>query len=144
MIAAVAATIGVKTGGEDLPSRVANALAGESTLIVLDNCEHLVVEVAHVAERLLRAAATVRILATSREGLGVNGESLFLVPPLDAESAVQLFVERASRAPEGLELGAPEWAAIRDICIRLDGLPLAIELAAARTRVLDVMESRGG
>ncbi|MFC6160799.1 LuxR C-terminal-related transcriptional regulator [Kribbella jiaozuonensis] len=96
-------------------------------LLVLDNCEHLVDEVAALAEQLLRTCPEVTILATSRERLGVPAEATVLLPPLDA--AVELFADRARAVDPAFTASADELA---EICARLDGMPLAIELAAAR------------
>ncbi|TDW70228.1 ATP-binding protein [Kribbella pratensis] len=96
-------------------------------LLVLDNCEHLVDEVAVLAERLLRTCPEVTILATSRERLGVPAEATVLLPPLDA--ATELFIDRARAVDPAFTASADELA---EICARLDGMPLAIELAAAR------------
>jgi predicted ATPase len=95
---------------------------------------------AEVAEDLLRRCPGLRLLATSREGLRVGGETVWPVPPLEADDAVRLFVERARSAGAPLELSAEHDAVIADICARLDGLPLAIELAAARTRAFPVAQ----
>jgi predicted ATPase/DNA-binding SARP family transcriptional activator len=120
-------------------------LRARGLLLVLDNCEHLVDACAALADGLLRASPGLRILATSREPLGVPGERAWLIPPLslpadggegiDSE-AVQLFVERARDALPGFALTPANRAAVAQICHRLDGMPLAIELAAARVRVL--------
>lgn len=107
-------------------------LADTEALLIVDNCEHLVDAVAEFAHRLLLACPRTRILATSRVGLGVSGEQLFRVPSLDGDSAALLFADRA-------RLVRPDFvadAAVAQICGRLEGLPLAIELAAAWTRVL--------
>jgi len=110
-------------------------------LIVLDNCEHLLDGSAEVVDRLLGACPDVKVLVTSREGLGVQGESILAVPSLDlpsddrptAESAaVQLFVERATAAGAGPDVLARHEPAVVDVCRRLDGIPLALELAAAQ------------
>jgi predicted ATPase/DNA-binding CsgD family transcriptional regulator len=111
-------------------------LAGMSPLIVLDNCEHVLAAVAGAAERLARAASTVRVVATSREPLGITGELAWRVPPLEPGSAVQLFVERARFVRPGFDPDPAETGVVAEICDRLDGLPLAIELAAARTRMM--------
>ena len=109
-------------------------IARDRVLLVLDNCEHIVDACAEIAELLLRSCPRLTILATSREALGIASETAWLVPPLASEEAVQLFVERAQAA---LPSFAPASVSpIMDICRRLDGIPLAIELAAARVRVL--------
>ena len=114
--------------------RVVAEICEVRTLLVLDNCEHLVDACAELAEQLLRGCPRLVILATSREALGVAGETAWLVPPLAGVEAAQLFVERAkSSCPSFAPTNA---AAIDEICRRLDGIPLAIELAAARVRVL--------
>ncbi|MDQ3937440.1 MAG: hypothetical protein M3253_02025, partial [Chloroflexota bacterium] len=105
-------------------------------LIVLDNCEHLVDECAELSEDLLLRTRSPTVLATSREALRVEGESVWPVAPLDVEggddAAVELFMERARAVrPDFAADGAAD-AAVAEICVRLDGLPLAIELAAAR------------
>jgi predicted ATPase len=129
------------TGGPtEAAARLVAALAGRSLLLVLDNCEHVITEAARLAHRLLAAAPDLRILATSREPLGITGEALHPLPPLDIEPAVRLFADRAAAV-------RPDFAvteAVRRICAELDGLPLAIELAAARLRTLTVedIESR--
>jgi predicted ATPase/DNA-binding SARP family transcriptional activator len=118
------------------------ATLGERTaLLVLDNCEHVIEEAAHAAADLVAACPRVRVLATSRECLGVPGEVLYAVPPLPLDHAAELFAERATASAPGLTLDdGPSIDAIADICLRLDGLPLAIELAAARVRALDVVQ----
>jgi predicted ATPase/DNA-binding SARP family transcriptional activator len=132
-----------------------NALAGllrsQRLLLVLDNCEHLVEACATLADTLLRVCPGLRIVATSREALGVAGERAWLVPPLGlpsegtrdartagASEAVFLFSERARHAVASWELTDQNAATVVEICRRLDGIPLAIELAAARVRVLSV------
>ena len=122
------------------PSRLAELIGDREMLIVLDNCEHVITTAAEVAEDLLRRCAGLRILATSREGLRVGGETVWAVPPLAADDAVRLFVTRAQAAGAPLELSDEYHAVIADICARLDGLPLAIELAAARTRAFPIAQ----
>ncbi len=121
-------------------------------LLVVDNCEHLLDAAAPLVADILQAAPRVRVIATSREPLSVPGEHVLPVPPLDLppvevdepldrlrqNESVALFVERASAAAGRFELTASNRAAVVDLCRRLDGLPLAIELAAVRTRVLAV------
>ena len=112
------------------------ALEPDRVLVVLDNCEHLVDSCAVLADALLRACPRVVILATSREALGVASETAWLVPPLARTEAVQLFVERAQATLPSFALTPANAATLGEICRRLDGIPLAIELAAARVRVL--------
>jgi predicted ATPase/class 3 adenylate cyclase len=120
-------------------------------LVLLDSCEHVVQACAELASTLLRAAPALHILVTSREVLGVNGETTWRVPSLslppkpppppeslDQYEAVGLFVERATAASTNFRLTAQNAAAVLEICARLDGIPLAIELAAARVRMLSV------
>ena len=122
------------------PDRLAEMIGVRELLILLDNCEHVIAAAAEVAEDLLRRCPGVQILATSREGLRVGGETIWPVPPLGAADAVELFVERARAAGASLRLplSDPTRTAVSDICRRLDGLPLAIELAAARTRAFSI------
>ncbi|MFG1707486.1 BTAD domain-containing putative transcriptional regulator [Nonomuraea sp. M3C6] len=115
----------------DLPT----ALRGTSPLIVLDNCEHVIEEAARVTQRLLSEVAGLRILATSREPLDIPGESLHPVLALPEDKAVELFRDRAAAARPDLVVDRPEAARI---CRELDGIPLAIELAAARLRTMPV------
>jgi predicted ATPase/DNA-binding SARP family transcriptional activator len=115
---------------------IVGAVGDERALLVLDNCEHLVDACAGLAEALLRACPRLGILATSREALGVASEVAWLVPPLASAEAVQLFVERARAALPSFALTDGNAAPVAEICRRLDGIPLAIELAAARVRVL--------
>ncbi|MFF3673072.1 BTAD domain-containing putative transcriptional regulator [Streptomyces sp. NPDC002120] len=123
-------------GGATTPvDRLIAALSDQVLLLVLDNCEHLVDEVAGLAARLLATCPRLRVLATSREPLGIIGENLFPVRPLDADAAVRLFTERAAAVRRGFTAGP---GTVRRICAALDDLPLAIELAAARSRTLDI------
>jgi predicted ATPase/DNA-binding SARP family transcriptional activator len=118
-------------------------LSQREVLLVLDNCEHLVDACAGLVEQVLRSTAPrTRILATSREALGVPGEAQLPVPPLADADAIALFVERAASVNPGVELGDDE-DVVRGICQRLDGMPLAIELAAARVNMLPVAEIAG-
>ncbi|MBE1531980.1 BTAD domain-containing putative transcriptional regulator [Actinomadura algeriensis] len=125
---AVAAALGVRG-----PERVAEALAGVETLLVLDNCEHVLDGAAGLAGELLGTCPGLRVLATSRERLGLDGEALCPVPPLDGPEAVRLFAERAASVRPGF---VADGEVAGEICRRLDGLPLAIELAAARLRAM--------
>ncbi|MCK2219446.1 AfsR/SARP family transcriptional regulator [Actinomadura sp. ATCC 31491] len=116
---------------------LAEVLAPGRVLLVLDNCEHVVEAAARLAEELLGRCPRLKVLATGREPLNILGEALSPVPPLPPEPAVRLLADRAAAVEPGLVLD-PEVAA--EICRRLDGLPLAIELAAARLRALTPRE----
>jgi predicted ATPase/DNA-binding SARP family transcriptional activator/tetratricopeptide (TPR) repeat protein len=122
------------------PSRISEIIGERDMLIILDNCEHLISTAAEIAEDLLRRCPSLHLLATSREGLRVNGETIWPVPPLRAGDAVQLFAERARAGGAQLDLSDDVVLVITDICARLDGLPLAIELAASRTRAFPVSQ----
>ena len=111
-----------------------------SVLVLLDNCEHLAVAVAGLAEGLLAECPSVSILATSREPLGVEGERCWPVPPLDPAHATMLFEERARLVAPSFAVTHADRQAVAQVCARLDGLPLAIELAAAWVRVLSVRQ----
>lgn len=129
-------------------------IVGEAPLLlVLDNCEHVVDRCAAVVDNLLRACAGLRVLATSREPLGIQGERSWLVPALSlpgadtsvgagASEAVRLFVERAREVAPDFALTEGNLGAVVEVCRRLDGIPLAIELAAARIKVLGPEEIR--
>jgi predicted ATPase/DNA-binding CsgD family transcriptional regulator len=133
----VGAVIGVREQpGRDMVEILATALANRTALLVLDNCEHVVVAAANLASALLAKCPALIVLATTREQLGVAGEVTFTVPSLSAVEAAELFVERAARARPGFEVTSENATAVDRVCQRLDGIPLALELAAARTRVL--------
>ncbi|WP_084546557.1 BTAD domain-containing putative transcriptional regulator [Glycomyces arizonensis] len=121
-------------------TRLSEALGAGGTLLVLDNCEHVVDAAAALAADLLGRCPNLSILATGREPLGITGELLVPVLPLDADAAVRLFTERARAVRPDFEPTAP----VAELCERLDRLPLAIELAAARLRTmpLDTMMSK--
>ncbi|MEV0417559.1 AfsR/SARP family transcriptional regulator [Streptosporangium canum] len=121
-------------------SRLIAALADRPPLLVLDNCEHLVEAVAVLAGRLLAGCPELRILATSREPLAITGEHLWPVRPLAPAPAARLFADRAAAVRPGFVADGADAEAVRRICQALDGLPLAIELAAARTRTHDLAE----
>ncbi|MGK2947396.1 MAG: BTAD domain-containing putative transcriptional regulator [Acidimicrobiales bacterium] len=114
--------------------RLAEVIGQRELLLVLDNCEHVISTAAAVAEDLLQHCPGLRMVATSREGLRVSGEAIWPVPPLATDDAVRLFISRAKAAGASHDLSDDELAVAADICTRLDGLPLAIELAAARAR----------
>ncbi|MGP4023114.1 BTAD domain-containing putative transcriptional regulator [Actinomadura sp. 3N407] len=136
---------GVRPAG--LAHRLAEALRGRRLLLVLDNCEHLIEAVAELVDLLLRAAPELRVLATSQESLAMPGETLYAVPPLELPvpgtdpgeaGSVRLFAARAAAAAPGFVLDEVSAPSVATICRRLDGLPLALELAAARVRTLGV------
>jgi len=150
---AVAAALGLGEDSDAHPvARLQRTVRGRALLLVLDNCEHLLDACAGLADALLRAGPRLRILATSREALGIAGENSWRVPSLAlpddarpaspdallASEAVQLFVERARAALPSFALTARNARAVAQVCRRLDGMPLAIELAAARVRGLAV------
>ncbi len=163
---AVLAVLGVREGAASalVGERLAGAVRDKRLLLLLDNCEHVVDAVAEVTANLLAVAPGLRVLATSQELLGLAGERVLPVPPLEQADAVALFVARAAATAPGFALegadgldglGGPDSpdspdaldspvessaAAVADICRRLDGIPLALELAATRVRALGVRE----
>ena len=147
--AAIATALGITPqGDEPLLDTVADALAARRLLLVLDNCEHVVDAAAVAVAVMLGRSATTRVLATSRERLGVAGEHALAVAPLSVEGgvtsdAVTLFVDRARTVRPDFGLATPETlAAVVDICTTVDGLPLGIELAAARMAAMSAVEVR--
>jgi predicted ATPase/DNA-binding winged helix-turn-helix (wHTH) protein len=149
VFATVAAAVGLQLGvGEISPQLVSQALAHRRLLLILDTCEHVIDAAAAMAEALLQAGSQVRIIATSREPLRAEGEQIYQVPPLalpaaDAENpwqfgAVRLFVVRSGARGVHIPEDPRVAAAIANICRRLDGIPLAIELAAARAATLGI------
>jgi predicted ATPase/class 3 adenylate cyclase len=146
---AVAAVLGItQQPGKTVADSVAAALEGRLRLLVFDNCEHVRDAAADLVEAILAQSATVRLLATSREGLGVADEQLWLVPSLDLDAgtdcaAVTLFVERACSVAQRFSLArADDAETVVEICRRLDGIPLAIELAASRMASMTASEVR--
>jgi len=153
----VAATLGLREQSAVPTVQILTDYLGpRNLLLVLDNCEHLIDDIAKLAETLLRANPDLRILATSREPLGIGGETVLRVPPLtfpvpDRSTSVKslaqyealnLFTERAAAAVPGFELTEDNREAVIAICTELDGLPLPIELAAARLRAMSVDQVR--
>ncbi|HLW59821.1 MAG TPA: tetratricopeptide repeat protein [bacterium] len=151
----VASAVGVReVPGHPLPATVADHLLAKKLLLVVDNCEHLVEACAQVVRTLLSACEELRVLATSQEVLGIPGEVAWRVPSLSLPAAraapdvgalaeceaVRLFVERAAAVQPSFALTAQSAAAVADVCRHLDGIPLAIELAAARVAALPVEE----
>jgi predicted ATPase len=150
---AVASVLGVsEQPARSLTDTLRDALLGKSVLVVLDNCEHLVAACAHLADALLRTCSNLRILATSREALGVSGEIVWRVPSLSAPDpqhlppldrfkeydAVRLFIDRAVASDPQFAVTTSNAVVVAQVCHRLDGIPLALELAVARVKVLAV------
>ncbi|MGP4027098.1 ATP-binding protein [Actinomadura sp. 3N407] len=148
----VAAALGLRDTGRRVMPILVDHLADKRFLLVLDNCEHLLEECAELAARLLSGAPRLRILATSRQALGVAGEQVLVVPALEVppagtdvrgiarSEAVRLFAERAAEVRPGFAVDAATAPAVAQLSRRLDGLPLAIELAAARLRTMPLDE----
>ena len=153
LAAAIATSLGVQEQpGRDLEDTLGDHFGARHMLLILDNCEHVLDKCARLCEGLLRSAPDLRILATSREAMGVRGEVSWPVSSLSLpestgaagtgldeaarSEAVQLFVQRAYAAQPQFELNAERLPAVVQICRRLDGIPLALELAAARLRML--------
>ncbi len=148
------------TGGEYIPSTVAQALdlklasegdpvenlvralKGKQTLLVFDNCEHLVEPAARVLAAILRGSPKVKMLVSSRQALGISGEVSYRMPSLPVTEAIALFAERARGADTRFALTDENTPIVADICRRLDGIPLAIELAAARVKMLSPKQLR--
>jgi predicted ATPase/DNA-binding winged helix-turn-helix (wHTH) protein len=154
VVRAVASSLGITTSSIDSIESIVSALRSSQILIVLDNCEHLADAAATMTERLLTGTAGVRILATSREPLNIDGEWIYRLEPLATPlpspqltlkqlftyGAAELFVHRARAADDALQVGEEESALVAELCRRLDGLPLAIELAAASVKALGLKE----
>lgn len=152
--ATIAAAVGLELGEEPTPlRRVAAALRGKRLLLILDNCEHVIDAVAAAVEPLLHGSSTLHLLATSQQPLGVEGECTYRLAPLEVPAAlagtgdeavepgaVRLFVARARAADPHFQLNRQTGPAVAAICRHLDGMPLAIELAAARVAALGVEE----
>jgi predicted ATPase/class 3 adenylate cyclase len=152
VVPAIAEALGVAAGrGRPALEALVDALAPQDVLIVLDNCEHVIGGCAKAAEVVLRRCPGVHLLATSREPLGIGGETIYRVPPLSLPAAddgdvaaalpsdaVALFAERARQQGAGFAVDEETGPLVASICRRLDGMPLAIELAAARLRSLSL------
>jgi len=139
--------------GRPVLETLLDALTAQDVLIVLDNCEHLIGGCAKTADAILRRCPRVRLLATSREPLGISGKTIYRVPSLSlpapddsgcsaagSSDAVALFADRATAQGVNLPLDEETAAVVVSVCRRLDGMPLAIELAAARLRSLSLSE----
>ena len=153
VISCVAAAVGVsEEPGRPLLDTLADALRSRQLLLVLDNCEHLIDACARVCQRLLASSPGLRVIATSREPLRVAAETVWQVPPLSVAPAgtqavaedfhryesIRLFADRAAALLPGFAVTSANVGAVAEICRALDGIPLAIELAAARVRALSV------
>lgn len=148
VVQAVAAALGIQEEpGRELGQTLTSRLEGSHALLVLDNCEHVVWGAAELASWVLQTCPGVQVLATSREPLSVAGETTWVVPPLsvpqnghltERADAVRLFVDRAQAVNPRLELTPESTELVGEICRRLDGIPLALELAAARMDVLSL------
>jgi predicted ATPase/class 3 adenylate cyclase len=138
---AVAAVLNItQQPGKSVSESVAAALEGRVRLLVLDNCEHVLDATASIVEAILAQSTMVRILATSREGLGIADEQIWPVHSLSIDASVNLFVERADSVAPGF--AADDTDAVVEICRRLDGIPLAIELAASRISSMTARDVR--
>jgi predicted ATPase/DNA-binding SARP family transcriptional activator len=129
--------VGRRGGPPGLPAGIVTALGPGPALLVLDNCEHVAAGAADLVRALVALSKDLRVLTTSRAPLGLSSESVYLLPELDLPTTAELFEQRARAARPDADLPAQ---AVRELCGRLDGLPLAAELAAARVRVMSVAE----
>jgi predicted ATPase/class 3 adenylate cyclase len=136
IISSIASTFGLhEVQGIPLIDILIDYLRSKQMLIILDNCEHLVKACAQLSDKLLHACPDLKIIASSREALGIDGETIYRVPSLMENEAARLFTERAAKAEPRFRATNENASAILQICLRLDGIPLAIELAAARVKL---------
>ncbi len=136
---ALATAMGLREDpSKPLLTGIGENLRNRTSLLILDNCEHLVAACAEATDRLLRACPNLRIMASSREALGIAGETVWRVPSLPESEAIRLFCDRALAVAPSFAMTEQNAAPVAQICRRLDGIPLAIELAAARANVLRV------
>ena len=153
VVGAIAQVLGLREEADkDLNDLVIAHISDKKVLLVLDNCEHLLSSCAEFVDGLLNSCAEIRIIATSREALNVQGERVIQLPPLgvpdpksvlsfesvQSADAIKLFVDRAQIARSSFELTTANFASVAEVCRRLDGIPLAIELAAARVKILSI------
>lgn len=137
----VAATLRLQQQqGLGIEATVIDYLRSRELLLVVDNCEHVLDAVARMLDEVVRHCPRVSVLATSREALGIEGERILQVPPLTVEDATTLFADRARAGRPDFDLDQEPVGAVAEICRRLDGLPLAIELAAARMRMMSSLD----
>ena len=138
---AIAAGVGISAPVQgDVMEHVLRRVADRRSLVIIDNCEHLLDSVADAVEQLVERCPHLRLLATSREPLMIRGEHLMPIGSLARDDAERLFVERARDEAPDLEIDADQAAAVAELCVRLDGLPLALELAASRVRAFTPVE----
>jgi predicted ATPase/class 3 adenylate cyclase len=139
LVAVIAGVLGVAVPtGQTVEASLLEQLRGSETLLILDNAEHLIREARRVTASILHEASGVSLLVTSREGLRVAGEQLFAVPSLEDDTAIRLFVERAGAVDSNFDVNHGELETVGALCERLDGIPLAIELAAARVSMFSI------
>ena len=139
----VAQILGLKLASEGDPAEnLVRALKEKHTLLVFDNCEHLVEPASRVIGAILHGCPNVKVLASSRQGLGIEGEETYRMPSLEVSAAVALFVDRALTADKKFAFTAENAPIVADVCRRLDGIPLAIELASARVKMLSPRQLR--
>ena len=152
--ATIVAALGLATTSQDLMQALLAYVAGRSMLIVLDNCEHVIEEAANIAEQVSSSAPAIHLLCTSREPLRASGERVHRLQPLEGPSAsagltareamtfpgIQLFVERAASVQHGFSLGDEDAPIVAELCQRLDGIALAIEMAAGRVAAFGLRE----
>ena len=139
----VALRLNVPADGDDGLSAIVRRLRSRHSLLVIDNCEHVVADVASVVERLVRSCPLLTVLTTSREALALSAELAYRLPSLDAKVASDLFVARVQQVDPSWSVEADRLSAVADICKNLDGIPLAIELAASRVSTLGLEALRG-
>lgn len=132
----VALRLDAGAGGDDPLPKIIHRIRSRHALLVIDNCEHVVVEVASVAEKLLHSCPLLTVLTTSREALSLSGELGYRLPSMGASAASDLFVTRVQQGDPAWSVDAERLAVVADICKNLDGIPLAIELAASRVSTL--------
>ena len=136
---ALATAMGIREDpSKPILTSIAESVRNKTALLILDNCEHLVAACAEATDTLLRACPNLRIMASSREALGIIGETVWRVPSLPETEAIRLFCDRAVAVAPAFALTEQNTASVIQVCQRLDGIPLAIELAAARVNVLHV------
>jgi predicted ATPase len=139
----IALRLNVLPDGDDGLSGIVRRIRSRYTLLVIDNCEHVVADVAAVVEKVIRSCPLLTVLTTSREALALSAELAYRLPSMDAKVASDLFVERVQQSDPTWTMDAERLAVVADICKNLDGIPLAIELAASRVLTLGLEALRG-